>query len=141
MIVRPEIDELGMRVRMRRTSAAIQTGAAIAFIAALWSPTIVRAAEPPDPEICKKTSVMTLTGKIRSIQSMREEPQAELQTFFFLDLSAPLCGTSTVSASMIGPIACTESDTIAITGDYSPPEKMFNTARLRGRQIARCFNQ
>lgn len=127
-----------MRVRMRRTSAAI---AVIALVAALWPLTIVRAQEPPNPEICQKASVMTLTGKIRSLQSMREEPQAELQTFFFLDLSAPLCGTSTISASMIGAIACAENDTIAITGEYSPPERMFNTARLRGRQIARCFNQ
>ncbi len=127
-----------MRIRMRRISEAI---AALAVVAALWPPTIVRAEEPPNPEICQKTSVMTLTGKIRSIQSMREEPQAELQTFFFLDLFAPLCGTSTVSASMIGRIACAESDTIAITGDYSPPEKMFNTARLRGRQIARCSSR
>ena len=124
-----------MRVRMRRISEAI---AALAVVTALWPLTIVRAGEPPSPEICQKTSVMTLTGKIRSIQSMREEPQAELQTFFFLDLSAPLCGTGTVSASMIGRIACAENDIITITGDYSPPEKMFNTARLRGRQIAKC---
>lgn len=126
-----------MRVRMRRTSEAI---AAIALVAALWPLTIVRAGEPPNPKFCKTTSVMTLTGKIRSIQSMREEPQAEVQTFFFLDLSAPLCGTSTISASMIGPIACIENDTIEITGDYSPPEKMFNTARLRSRQVVKCDN-
>ena len=127
-----------MRVRARRTGAAIQTGAAIALVAVLSPLTIVRAGEPPNPDICKTTSVMTLTGKIRSLQSMREEPQAELQTFFLLDLSAPLCGTRTIAASTIGPIACGESDTIEITGDYSPPEKMFNTARLRSRQIARC---
>jgi hypothetical protein len=127
-----------MRVSMQRTSAVIQTGAAIVFVAALWPLTIIKAAEPPNPDICKTTNVMTLTGKIRSIQSMREEPQAEVQTFFLLDLSAPLCGTRTVTASMIGPIACSENDTIEITGDYSPPEKMFNTARLRSRQIARC---
>lgn len=127
-----------MRVRMRRASKAI---AAIALVAALWPLTSVRAGEPPNPDICKTTSVMTLTGKIRSLQSMREEPQAEVQTFFFLDLSAPLCGTRTITASTIGPIACSENDTIEITGDYSPPEKMFNTARLRSRQIAKCVKR
>ena len=127
-----------MRIRTRRAGAAIQAGAAIALLAALWPLTIVRAGEPAKPDICKTTSVMTLTGKIRSIQSMREEPQAEVQTFFLLDLSAPLCGTRTVTASTIGPIACGENDTIEIAGDYSPPEKMFNTARLRSRQIAKC---
>jgi hypothetical protein len=116
----------------------MQTGAAIALLAVLWPLTIVRAGEPPSPEICKTTSVMTLTGKIRSIQSMREEPQAEMQTFFLLDLSAPLCGTRTVTASTIGALACGENDTIEITGEYSPPEKMFNTARLRSRQITKC---
>ena len=127
-----------MRVRVRRIGEAM---AALAVVAVLWPLMIVRAEEPSNPEICRKTSVMTLTGKIRSIQSMREEPQAELQTFFLLDLSAPLCGTRTVSASMIGRIACAENDTIAITGDYSPPEKMFNTARLSGRQNARCSSR
>lgn len=135
MIVRPEIDEIAIRVRTRPTGAAI---AAIALVAALWPHTIVKAAEPPNPDICGATSVMTLTGKIRSIQSMREEPQAEVQTFFLLDLLAPLCGTRTITASTIGPIACGENDTIEITGEYSPPEKMFNTARLRSRQIATC---
>ena len=130
-----------MRVRARRTGAAIPAGMAIALLAALWPLTIARAGEPAKPDICKTTSVMTLTGKIRSIQSMREEPQAEVQTFFLLDLSAPLCGTRTVTASTIGPIACSENDTIEITGDYSPPEKMFNTARLRSRQIAKCVKR
>ena len=124
-----------MRVRLRVTGEAI---AAIALLAALWPLTLVGAAEPPYPDLCKTTSVMTLTGKIRAIQSMREAPQAEMQTFFLLDLSAPLCGTSTVTASTIGALTCSENDTIEITGEYSPPEKMFNTARLRSRQIAKC---
>ena len=127
-----------MRVRARPTGAALHAGAAIALLAALWPLPLLGAAEPGNPDICQTTSVMTLTGKIRSIQTMREEPQAEAQTFFLLDLSAPLCGTRTVTASTIGPIACGENDTIEITGEYSPPEKMFNTARLRSRQIARC---
>ena len=120
---------------MRRIGEAI---AALAVVAVLLPLTIVRAEEPSNPEICRKTSVMTLTGKIRSIQSMREEPQAEVQTFFLLDLPAPLCGTSTVTASTIGALACSENDAIEIAGEYSPPEKMFNTARLRSRQIAKC---
>lgn len=124
-----------MRVRLRRTGEAI---AIIALLAALWPLPRVGAAEPPQPDLCKSTSVMTLTGKIRAIQSMREEPQAEVQTFFLLDLPAPLCGARTVTASTIGPIACGENDTVEITGEYSPPEKMFNTARLRSRQIVRC---
>ena len=35
-------------------------------------------------------------------------------------------------------LACGENDTVEITGEYSPPEKMFNTARLRSRQLAKC---
>jgi hypothetical protein len=112
--------------------------AVIVCVAVLWPCSMVGAAEPPHPELCKSTSVMTLTGKIRSIQSMREEPQAEIQTFFVLDLAAPLCGTGTVTASTIGRIACGKNDTVEITGEYSPPEAMFNTARIRSLQIVKC---
>ena len=81
---------------------------------------------------------MTLTGKIRALQSMREEPQAEIETYFSLDLPAPLCGAATVSASVVGTIPCAEGDTITLTGDFSPPEKMFNTARLGGHGVVAC---
>ncbi len=124
---------------MRDANRTIQIGAAIALAAALWPQTARTEQEPSKPDICAKTSVMTLTGKIRSVQSMREEPQAELQTFFFLDLPLPLCGANTVSVSVMGPIPCAEGETVTITGEFSPPEKMFNTAMLTGRDNMRCL--
>jgi hypothetical protein len=95
-------------------------------------------AVPATPDVCVKASVMTLTGKIRSLQSMREEPQAEIESFFHLDLASPLCGKTEVSASVIGTIPCAEGDTVTLTGEFSPPEKMFDTARLRGQRPVTC---
>jgi hypothetical protein len=83
---------------------------------------------------------MTLKGRAESIQSMREEPQAEMETFFVIQVSPPLCGKNVVTASIIGTLPCTEGSFITITGTFSPPSKMFDTARLRGeRSGLRCY--
>jgi hypothetical protein len=111
-----------------------RTGVLLVAVAVLWP----AKAEPARPDVCVKASVMTLTGKIRSLQSMREEPQAEIESFFYLDLASPLCGKTEVSASVIGTILCAEGDTVTLTGEFSPPEKMFDTARLRGRRPVTC---
>ena len=81
---------------------------------------------------CPKAGDMALRGTIHGIQSMREEPQAEVETFFTIDLASPICGKSTVTASVIGLIPCTEGDAITMDGDFSPPSQMFDTARLHG---------
>ena len=86
----------------------------------------------PKAEFCPKASDMALRGTIHGIQSMREEPQAEVETFFTIDLPSPICGKSTVTASVIGLIPCTEGDAITMSGDFSPPSQMFDTARLHG---------
>lgn len=52
-------------------------------------------------------------------------------------LLAALWRSRSSRRSTIGPFTCGENDTIEITGEYSPPESMFNTARLRSRQIAK----
>ncbi|MDE1939995.1 MAG: hypothetical protein KGI68_13320, partial [Alphaproteobacteria bacterium] len=126
------------QVPMRSYYKVSSVAAAGAFAIALVSQSAIGAEEQPTVDICKTPSVVTLTGKIRSPQSMREEPQAELQTYFFLDLAAPLCGTTTVSASVIDRLPCAEGDTVTMTGEFSPPEKMFNTAFFRGRAPVSC---
>jgi hypothetical protein len=86
----------------------------------------------PKAEFCPKAGDMALRGTIHGIQSMREEPQAEVETFFTIDLPSPICGKSTVTASVIGLIPCSEGDAITMDGDFSPPSAMFDTARLHG---------
>ena len=83
-------------------------------------------------EFCPKASDIALRGTIHGIQSMREEPQAAVETFFNIDVPSPICGKNTVTASVIGLIPCSEGDAITMTGEFSPPSQMFDTARLRG---------
>ena len=123
---------------MHDSGGIMRTGAAIAFAIALVPQMTAAAPDAPKAEVCGKADGITLTGKIRSLQSMREEPQAEVQTYFSLDLSKPLCGVTTVQASIMGLIPCLEGDTITMTGDYSPPGKMFNMAFFRGHGAVSC---
>jgi hypothetical protein len=123
---------------MRNSDRIVRTGVAIAFAIGLMPQMAAAAPDAPKAEVCGKADDITLTGKIRSLQSMREEPQAEVQTFFSLDLSKPLCGVTTVQASVMGLIPCLEGDTITMTGDFSPPDKMFNMAFFRGRGFVSC---
>jgi hypothetical protein len=123
---------------MRKSDRMVRSGVAIAFAIGLMPQMAVAAPDKPKAEVCGKADGITLTGKIRSLQSMREEPQAEVQTFFSLDLPAPICGVTTVQASVVGLIPCTEGATITMTGDYSPPDKMFNTAFFRGHGPVAC---
>jgi hypothetical protein len=119
---------------MLRIRGLWRTGVLLVAFAALWP----ASAEPAKPDVCVTPSAMTLTGKIRDLQSMREEPEAEMQAFFYLDLVSPLCGKTEVSASVIGTIPCLEGDTVTMSGEFSPPEKMFDTARLRGQRSVTC---
>ena len=123
---------------MRINKKAERAGLAIVFAVGLTAQMAAAEPDKPKPEVCKKASVMTLTGKIRSLQSMREEPQAEVQTFFYLDLPEPLCGKTAINASMVGLIPCVEGDTITMTGDFSPPDKMFDMAFFRGHGVTTC---
>lgn len=82
-------------------------------------------------DICKAPSQMTLSGKVRQIQSLREEPQADVESWFWVDLAAPLCGKKSVSASVIGTVPCSEGDAIALSGEFSPPGPTTDTARIR----------
>jgi hypothetical protein len=123
---------------MHNSDRMVRTGVAIAFAIGLAPQIAVAAPHEPKAEVCGKADGLTLTGKIRSLQSMREEPQAEVQTFFSLDLPAPLCGVATVEASIVGLIPCSEGDTVTMTGDYSPPDQMFNMAFFRGHGPVSC---
>ena len=111
-----------------RAKTAVLAVAVFGLVAAM-SPASVGASTA---EFCPKASDVALRGTIHGIQSMREEPQAGVETFFNIDVPSPICGKNTVTASVIGVIPCSEGDTITITGDFSPPSKMFDTARLRG---------
>ena len=92
------------------------------------------------PDACTKSSEITLKGRVNDIQSMREEPQAEIETFFVITLGEPICGKEKVTTSIIGKLACRDGDFITITGTFSPPSKMFDTARLKGeRSGLRCY--
>ncbi len=123
---------------MRISKKTGRAGLAIVFAVGLTAQMAAAESDKPKPEVCTKAGVMTLTGKIRSLQSMREEPQAEMQTFFYLDLPEPLCGKTAINASMMGLIPCVEGDTITMTGDFSPPDKMFDMAFFRGHGITAC---
>jgi hypothetical protein len=99
---------------------------------------VAAVAEPLLPsDVCQKTQPLTLTGKIGALQVMREEPQAEQESYFDLELAKPLCGTTTLKASVIGATACRNGDIATMRGEFSPPEEIFNTARLRG-EIVSC---
>lgn len=113
---------------MRRVFNALKMAAAVVYVAAL----LPQANAADRADVCKTPSVVTLSGKIHALQSMREEPEAEVETFFDLLLPSPVCGKLTVSASVIGVIPCREGETVTMTGEFSPPSRMFDTARLRG---------
>lgn len=81
---------------------------------------------------------MTLSGTIRTLQSMREEPQAEMETYFDIDLKSPVCGKTSVTAAVIGSIPCKIGDDVTATGEFTPPSKMFDTARLRATGGVSC---
>ncbi len=108
---------------------------AMAFVLAL---PLCAPAEAGNAISCTAPGTATLTGKVRQLQSMREEPQAEVQTFFHLELAAPLCGMQEVNASVIGLVPCANGDTVTMTGEYSPPDKMFNMAFFRGHKPVSC---
>ena len=91
------------------------------------------------PDACSKPSEMTLSGTVRSMQSMREEPQAEVETYFEIELASPVCGKSSVNASLIGLIPCANGDAVTVTGEFSPPSKLTGMARIRAdRGGVRC---
>jgi hypothetical protein len=113
---------------MRRVFNALKMAAAVVYVAAL----LPHANAADRVDVCKTPSVVTLSGKIHALQSMREEPEAEVETFFDLLLPSPVCGKLTVSASVIGVIPCREGETVTMTGEFSPPSRMLDTARLRG---------
>ena len=104
-----------------------------AVIAAVVLCPAAAAAAPSAPAVCPKASELTLSGKIRQLQSFREEPQAAMETWFWLDIPAPLCGKTSISASMIGTIPCSEGDSVALTGEFSPPSPLTDTARITVR--------
>jgi hypothetical protein len=123
---------------MRNNDGMVRAGVAIAFAIGLMPQMASAVPDKPKAEACGRADGITLTGKIRSLQSMREEPEAEVQTFFALDLPAPFCGVTTVQASVVGLIPCLEGDTVTMTGDYSPPDKTFNMAFFRGHGAVTC---
>ncbi len=109
-------------------------GIALVAAAALMMPALAAS-----PENCTVESDMSLSGTIADIQSMREEPQAEIETYFKIALTAPVCGKQSVTASAIGLIPCRTGDAVTVTGRFSPPSKMFDTARIHGeRETIRC---
>lgn len=108
---------------------------------ALALPLMAGPAQAAPNATCKPQSLMTLSGTIRTLQSMREEPQAEIETYFDIALSVPVCGKTTVTASTIGRIACKVGDSVIATGEFDPPSKMFDTARLRVNGTVSCTPQ
>ncbi len=123
---------------MRNDNRILRAAVAIAFAIGLMPQMAAAAPDAPRAEACGRADGITLTGKIRSLQSMREEPEAEVQTFFSLDLPAPYCGVTTVQASVFGLIPCLEGDTVTMTGEFSPPSEMFNMAFFRGQRAVTC---
>jgi hypothetical protein len=89
-------------------------------------------AQAGTPDVCAKPSEMTLSGTLRGMQSLREEPQAEVETYFDIELASPICGKATVKASVIGFIPCANGDAVTMTGEFSPPSKLTGMARMKG---------
>lgn len=105
---------------------------------ALAAMVLAQPAAAADPANCTTPENVTLTGKVHALQSMREEPQAEMQTFFDLELPAPYCGKEIINASVIGNVSCAEGSTITMTGELSPPGKLTGMAFFRGRAPVSC---
>ena len=113
-------------------SGILHATTALVFVATFWAQPAAAA------ENCTKPENVTLTGKVHALQSMREEPQAEMQTFFNLELATPYCGKSVINASVIGKIECAEGSTVAMTGELSPPSALTGMAFFRGRAPVSC---
>jgi hypothetical protein len=79
---------------------------------------------------CPAASSITISGTVHDISTMREEPQAQPETFFKIRLKKPICGKLEVTANTIGPIACSEGQFLEATGKFSPPSKLVGVVRL-----------
>jgi len=99
----------------------------VLIVAALGFTICARASEPA---VCPQPGPITAYGTVRSLQSMREEPQALMETFMVVGLPFPLCGKEQVTVHVIGVPACTEGDALKVTGDFSPPSRLTGIARI-----------
>jgi hypothetical protein len=87
---------------------------------------------------CSTVSTLTVLGTVHRIETMREEPQAEPETFFIIRVDQAVCGKNEITANTIGPIACKEGEFINATGRFTPPSPMFDTARLELKPPVIC---
>jgi hypothetical protein len=111
-------------------------GAAFAALCILWPQALVADTSAP---VCSKSSTMTVSGNIRSLETVREEPQAKAQTFFVIDVPSRTCGLKTINASVVGVTNCSVGNTIFITGEFSPPGQSSNMAWIRGNTPVQCY--
>jgi hypothetical protein len=81
---------------------------------------------------------VTLTGKMRGLGTIQEEPGETPQTYFSLDLLKPWCGLTTIQASISGPAFCFEGAMVTLTGDYYPPRDPMRIAGFHGRKMVAC---
>lgn len=87
---------------------------------------------------CPAPGTISVTGTVHGISTMREEPQAEAETFFTIKLVKAICGKSEIMANRIGTIACKEGDAIEVTGAFSPPSQLTGSARLKASETPIC---
>ena len=87
---------------------------------------------------CTGTKPVTLTGRMRAVGTIQEEPGETPQTHFSLDLLKPWCGLTTIQASLPGPVFCVEGAVVTLTGDYDPPRAPMWMAGFHGRTMIAC---
>ncbi len=75
--------------------------------------------------LCQSVGSVTLTGTVRSLAMIQEEPAETPQSVFTLELRQPWCGETLIFAAMPGPLFCFEGDLVTLAGDYFPPTSGF----------------
>lgn len=89
--------------------------------------------------ICQGAQPVTLTGTVRSLVMIQEEPAETPQSVFTLELRRPWCGETAVFASMPGPLLCFDGDFATFTGDYFPPVSGFPGGPIfEARKVVGC---
>ncbi len=76
---------------------------------------------------------ITVTGTVRNLGTVQEEPSAAPQTNFILE--HPSCGDSNILVGGAAPIFCGEGDLAIVQGRYMPPSRLIGVPIIDGAKV------
>jgi len=89
-------------------------------------------------EDCSGKAPVTISGTVSNIGTVQEEPGETPQTNFVLVFSKPWCGQKTLIVSLPRGEYCLDGETITMSGEYDPPDKLMDVALFRAHEVVSC---